>query len=117
MGRARRERAFVRADGPGRRQPPARRPPSSRLSIPPALPSLPPPPGRLHSVDQYLNIKLADVRQPSDAASAAAASPALASVRNAFIRGSVVRDVLLPPAGVDAELLHDATRLEARGPG
>ncbi len=74
----------------------------------------PPPAGRLHSVDQYLNIKLADVRQP-DAPGGPSPSPALASVRNAFIRGSVVRYVLLPAAGVDAELLHDATRREARG--
>lgn len=64
-------------------------------------------------MDQYLNIKLADVRQPDPDA----ASPALASVRNAFIRGSVVRYVVLPRAGVDTELLHDATRREARGPG
>jgi U6 snRNA-associated Sm-like protein LSm2 len=69
-------------------------------------------------VDQYLNIKLADVRQEAGPGAAAASpSPALASVRNAFIRGSVVRYVVLPPAGVDTELLHDATRREARGPG
>ncbi|KAG4913125.1 hypothetical protein JHK86_053558 [Glycine max] len=37
------------------------------------------------------------------------------SVRNCFIRGSVVRYVQLPPEGVDIELLHDATRREARG--
>lgn len=37
------------------------------------------------------------------------------SVRNCFIRGSVVRYVQLPPEGVDVELLHDATRREARG--
>ncbi|KAI3975736.1 hypothetical protein MKX01_023162 [Papaver californicum] len=37
------------------------------------------------------------------------------SVRNCFIRGSVVRYVQLPPDGVDVELLHDATRREARG--
>ncbi|BBH01556.1 Small nuclear ribonucleoprotein family protein [Prunus dulcis] len=36
------------------------------------------------------------------------------SVRNCFIRGSVVRYVQLPPEGVDVELLHDATRREAR---
>uniref|UniRef100_A0A9I9E5S7 Uncharacterized protein n=1 Tax=Cucumis melo TaxID=3656 RepID=A0A9I9E5S7_CUCME len=38
----------------------------------------------------------------------------LLSVRNCFIRGSVVRYVQLPPDGVDIELLHDATRREAR---
>ena len=37
------------------------------------------------------------------------------SVRNCFIRGSVVRYVQLPPGSVDVELLHDATRREARG--
>jgi hypothetical protein len=39
----------------------------------------------------------------------------LAAVRNVFIRGSVVRYIVLPGDGVDAELLHDATRREARG--
>lgn len=37
------------------------------------------------------------------------------SVRNCFIRGSVVRYLQLPPNSVDVELLHDATRREARG--
>jgi hypothetical protein len=37
------------------------------------------------------------------------------SVRNCFIRGSVVRYVLLPQDGVDIDILHDATRREARG--
>ncbi|KAK2365423.1 sm protein LSM2 [Trifolium repens] len=37
------------------------------------------------------------------------------SVRNCFIRGSVVRYVQLPPEGVDIELLHDATRREKPG--
>lgn len=37
------------------------------------------------------------------------------SVRNCFIRGSVVRYVQLPPDGVDNDILHDATRREARG--
>nr|GEV47386.1 hypothetical protein [Tanacetum cinerariifolium] len=36
------------------------------------------------------------------------------SMRNCFIQGSVVRYVQLPPDGVDIELLHDATRREAR---
>ncbi|CAO2176444.1 unnamed protein product, partial [Urochloa humidicola] len=39
----------------------------------------------------------------------------LLSVRNCFIRGSVVRYVLLPQDGVDIDILHDATRREARG--
>jgi U6 snRNA-associated Sm-like protein LSm2 len=39
----------------------------------------------------------------------------MAAVRNCFVRGSVVRYIVLPADGVDAELLHDATRREARG--
>lgn len=37
------------------------------------------------------------------------------SVRNCFIRGSVVRYLQLPANSVDVELLHDATRREVRG--
>lgn len=36
------------------------------------------------------------------------------SVKNCFIRGSVVRYVLLPASEVDTELLQDSTRIEAR---
>lgn len=42
-------------------------------------------------------------------------TPAACSVRSVFIRGSVVRYVILPADGVDVEVLHDATRREARG--
>mmetsp|Transcript_26451 Transcript_26451/g.57707 ORF Transcript_26451/g.57707 Transcript_26451/m.57707 type:complete len:94 (-) Transcript_26451:951-1232(-) len=66
--------------------------------------------GTLHSVDQYLNIKLINTRVVNEAK-----HPHLKSVRNCFIRGSVVRYVQLPPAAVDVEILHDATRREARG--
>ena len=41
--------------------------------------------------------------------------PHLKSVRNCFVRGSVVRYVQLPTDGVDVDILHDATRREARG--
>ena len=41
--------------------------------------------------------------------------PHMLSVRACFVRGSVVRYVQLPPGSVDVELLHDATRREARG--
>ncbi len=41
--------------------------------------------------------------------------PHMRSVRNCFIRGSVVRYVQLPRDGVDVDILHDATRREARG--
>lgn len=66
--------------------------------------------GTLHSVDQYLNIKLENTRVVDEDK-----YPHMRSVRNCFIRGSVVRYVQLPPDGVDVELLHDATRREARG--
>ncbi|XP_071721217.1 sm-like protein LSM2 [Rutidosis leptorrhynchoides] len=66
--------------------------------------------GTLHSVDQYLNIKLENTRVVDQDK-----FPHMLSVRNCFIRGSVVRYVQLPPDGVDIELLHDATRREARG--
>ncbi|KAJ8622619.1 hypothetical protein MRB53_031148 [Persea americana] len=66
--------------------------------------------GKLHSVDQYLNIKLENTRVVDEEK-----YPHMMSVRNCFIRGSVVRYVQLPPDGVDIEILHDATRREARG--
>lgn len=96
--------------------------------------------GTLHSVDQYLNVKLNGVRvaapekhpqvrgrrggwlvgRPAkknhDLEKQTTHLPTqLAAVRNVFIRGSVVRYIVLPGDGVDAELLHDATRREARG--
>lgn len=66
--------------------------------------------GILHSVDQYLNIKLENTRVVDDTK-----YPHMLSVKNCFIRGSVVRYVQLPPDGVDVDILHDATRREARG--
>ncbi|KAF8387989.1 hypothetical protein HHK36_026655 [Tetracentron sinense] len=79
--------------------------------------------GTLHSVDQYLNIKLENSRvvdqdkYPHMTGEQDAGNDLglRLSVRNCFIRGSVVRYVQLPPEGVDTELLHDATRREARG--
>lgn len=67
--------------------------------------------------------KSADLPRPVTFANPAPSPPAhsthpptsQASVRSAFIRGSVVRFVQLPPGSVDVELLHDATRREARG--
>lgn len=66
--------------------------------------------GTLHSVDQYLNVKLNDIRVVNQAK-----YPHLLSVKDCFVRGSVVRYIMLPPGSVDVELLHDATRREARG--
>lgn len=64
--------------------------------------------GTLHSVDQFLNIRLTDVRAADDHQ-----HPYIMSVKNCFIRGSVVRYVELPRDGVDVELLHEASRKEA----
>jgi len=64
--------------------------------------------GTLHSVDQFLNIKLTDisVTDPDK-------YPHMLSVRTCFIRGSVVRYVQLPGDECDTQLLQDATRKEA----
>ncbi|THY69811.1 hypothetical protein D6C87_10069 [Aureobasidium pullulans] len=64
--------------------------------------------GTLKSVDQYLNIKLDDITVLDDLK-----YPHMSSVKNVFIRGSVVRYVHLPAASVDTPLLEDATRREA----
>ncbi|MCJ1315528.1 U6 snRNA-associated Sm-like protein LSm2 [Xylographa vitiligo] len=61
--------------------------------------------GTLKSVDQFLNIKLDDIQVLEELK-----YPHLSSVKNVFIRGSVVRYVHLPGAAVDTALLEDATR-------
>ncbi|KAF2724413.1 hypothetical protein K431DRAFT_217484 [Polychaeton citri CBS 116435] len=61
--------------------------------------------GTLKSVDQYLNIKLDDISVVDELK-----YPHLSSVKNVFIRGSVVRYVHLSAASVDTTLLEDATR-------
>ncbi|KAJ5349500.1 U6 snRNA-associated Sm-like protein LSm2 [Penicillium brevicompactum] len=61
--------------------------------------------GILKSVDQYLNIKLDDIEVLD-----LVKYPHLSSVKNMFIRGSVVRYVMLPRSEVDVGLLEDATR-------
>ncbi|CAI4226930.1 unnamed protein product [Auanema sp. JU1783] len=63
--------------------------------------------GTLHSVDQYLNMKLTDITVPD-----ADRFPHMMSVKNCFIRGSVVRYVQLPAEQVDTQLLQDASRKE-----
>jgi U6 snRNA-associated Sm-like protein LSm2 len=65
--------------------------------------------GTLVSVDQFLNIKLDNIKVVDEAR-----HPHLISVKNAFIRGSVVRYVRIPAAAVDTALLQDATRREAQ---
>ena len=59
-------------------------------------------------------------RCPSPASARSASNPHRApllesqqSVKNCFIRGSVIRYVQLPSAEIDTELLQDATRREA----
>lgn len=56
-------------------------------------------------MDQYLNIKLDDITVVDELK-----YPHLSSVKNIFIRGSVVRYVHLAAASVDTALLEDATR-------
>ena len=63
--------------------------------------------GILHSVDQYLNIKLTNVSVVNENR-----YPQLTALKNCFIRGSVVRYVQINPSDVDTELLQDATRKE-----
>ncbi|XP_065068020.1 U6 snRNA-associated Sm-like protein LSm2 [Rhopilema esculentum] len=64
--------------------------------------------GTMDSVDQYLNIKLTDISVTDPER-----YPHMLSVKNCFIRGSVVRYVQLPSDEVDVTLLQDAARKEA----
>lgn len=64
--------------------------------------------GTLRLVDQYLNVKLDNVRTSNGSQ-----YPHLAAVRNVFIRGSTVRYVHLHKESVDTNLLQDAARREA----
>ena len=61
--------------------------------------------GILHSVDQYLNVRLNEVQ-----ISNGELHPQLTVVKNIFIRGSVVRYIQIHKADVDTELLQDAAR-------
>ncbi|KAJ1833373.1 U6 snRNA-associated Sm-like protein LSm2 [Coemansia sp. RSA 2706] len=65
--------------------------------------------GTLESVDQFLNFKLKDIKVVD-----AERYPHMLSVKNCFIRGSVVRYVQLSPPTVDTALLQDAARREAQ---
>ncbi|KAI8825684.1 Sm-D1 protein, partial [Fimicolochytrium jonesii] len=65
--------------------------------------------GTLVSVDQFLNIKLDDIQVLDEQK-----FPHMMSVKNCFIRGSVVRYVSLPAQAVDTALLQDAARREAQ---
>uniref|UniRef100_A0A915D725 U6 snRNA-associated Sm-like protein LSm2 n=1 Tax=Ditylenchus dipsaci TaxID=166011 RepID=A0A915D725_9BILA len=63
--------------------------------------------GILHSVDQYLNMKLTDITVTD-----VERHPHMLSVKNCFIRGSVIRYVQLPTEGIDTQLLQEASRKE-----
>jgi small nuclear ribonucleoprotein (snRNP)-like protein len=65
--------------------------------------------GILHSVDQWLNVKLENVQVVDKIR-----FPQLQTVDSLFIRGSVVRFVMIDPKDVDTELLQDATRRESQ---
>ncbi len=65
--------------------------------------------GQLHSVDQFLNLKLQDISVQD-----AALYPHLFGLSTCFVRGSVVRYVHLDPQDVDTQLLQDATRRASR---
>lgn len=65
--------------------------------------------GQLQSVDQYLNVKLTDVSIDNPEK-----YPHLVSLRNCFIRGSVVRYIHLATQSVNVEKLEDDCRREAK---
>lgn len=58
-------------------------------------------------MDQYLNMKLTDISVTDSER-----YPHMLSVKNCFIRGSVVRYVQLPADQIDTQLLQDASRKE-----
>lgn len=63
--------------------------------------------GILHSVDQFLNVKLNGISVVDKER-----FPQLASINNCFIRGSVVRYIQMEKKEVDTDLLQDAARRE-----
>eukprot|EP01084_Bolivina_argentea_P306018 528726_1 len=63
--------------------------------------------GNLHSVDQYLNVKLTNVKVVDEDR-----FPQLIPMDNCFIRGSVVRYIQIPKSEVDLQLLQDAALKE-----
>lgn len=65
--------------------------------------------GTLHSIDQYLNIKLNNTSVNQNEGFVH-----LGSLKNCFIRGSVVRYIFFPPSHVDIDLLQKACRKEMR---
>ncbi|KAF5399412.1 hypothetical protein P879_10135 [Paragonimus westermani] len=64
--------------------------------------------GTLHSVDQYHNFRLSDISVTDPEK-----HPHMLSVKNCFIRGSIVRYVQLPADECDTVELQNASRKEA----
>jgi U6 snRNA-associated Sm-like protein LSm2 len=65
--------------------------------------------GLLQSVDQYLNVKLANVSIENPEK-----FPHLVSLKNCFVRGSVVRYIHLNPQQISINKLQDDCRRESR---
>ena len=65
--------------------------------------------GVLQSIDQFLNIKLINVRVADEAK-----HPHLAALKNCFIRGSVVRYIHLAKSDIDTAALQDKCRKDAK---
>eukprot|EP01127_Copromyxa_protea_P007317 TRINITY_DN17230_c0_g1_i1.p1 TRINITY_DN17230_c0_g1~~TRINITY_DN17230_c0_g1_i1.p1 ORF type:complete len:100 (-),score=18.89 TRINITY_DN17230_c0_g1_i1:30-329(-) len=65
--------------------------------------------GTLYAVDQFLNLKLRDIKVRDEEK-----YPHMMCVKNCFIRGSVVRYVHVPASHVATDLLQDASRTEAK---
>uniref|UniRef100_A0A1D5R225 U6 snRNA-associated Sm-like protein LSm2 n=1 Tax=Macaca mulatta TaxID=9544 RepID=A0A1D5R225_MACMU len=63
--------------------------------------------GMLHSVDQYLNIKLTNISVTDPEK-----YPHMLSVKNCLIQGSVVPYMQLPADEIHKQLLQDAARKE-----
>ncbi|KAL7067311.1 LSM domain-containing protein [Cryptosporidium serpentis] len=65
--------------------------------------------GTLHSIDQYLNIKLNEISVNQNEQYVH-----MNSLKNCFIRGSVVRYIFFPPSLVDIGLLQESCRKEIK---
>lgn len=65
--------------------------------------------GTLQTADQFYNFKLIDIEVLEGN------YPQVYALATAFIRGSSVNYVHLPPEEIDLDLLHDATRRHNQG--
>ncbi|XP_952975.1 U6 snRNP protein Lsm2, putative [Theileria annulata] len=69
--------------------------------------------GKLHSVDQYLNIKLTNVTANDTQRYPHLVLIYKLSVVNCFVRGSVVRYVFFNPSDINTEELQELCRRQA----